>query len=80
MCSENEQKKPLKSGHCAKYIDCATLRTPGMTVASAEKECDYPMVFDEDTKRCQPPEVANCGERPIPKNPCEFCFLLRFLN
>ena len=48
--------------NCAKYFDCTL---------NSIQECPYPLLFDEDIKRCVPPEKANCGSRTAVKDPCK---------
>lgn len=47
---------------CSKYIDC--------TLNSVEG-CPYPLLFDEDSKRCINVDKANCGTRTVYKDPCK---------
>jgi hypothetical protein len=47
---------------CSKYIDCTS---------NTVEECYYPFLFDKEIKRCVPPNIAECGSRSVPKNPCK---------
>ncbi|OWF42967.1 uncharacterized protein LOC110460386 [Mizuhopecten yessoensis] len=72
VCLPDDGFKPHPTGNCAKYVDCEMMMTRASDVRSATKECDYPLLFDEASGRCQIPETADCGTRSVPKNPCDY--------
>ncbi|OWF42971.1 uncharacterized protein LOC110460385 [Mizuhopecten yessoensis] len=54
---------------CAKYIDCITSRRTGIVT---ERECLYPQLYDQVSGECRQPETVICGDRPEPKEPCDY--------
>ncbi|XP_041355816.1 uncharacterized protein LOC121373314 [Gigantopelta aegis] len=56
---------------CAKYIDCSA-QSHNAKLNPFENECDYPMLFNQVTKRCEIYNKVNCGTRPVPKAPCDY--------
>ena len=61
-CKQQKSVFMAYEDSCSKYIDC--------TLNSVE-ECPYPLLFDEDKKRCIHLEKANCGTRIVYKDPCK---------
>ncbi|KAK3103150.1 hypothetical protein FSP39_016841 [Pinctada imbricata] len=55
---------------CAKFYDCTNKRSTNEQ--PEEKECKYPYLFDQVTKRCEHFEDAECGGRFEPISPCEY--------
>ncbi|OWF42970.1 hypothetical protein KP79_PYT12119 [Mizuhopecten yessoensis] len=57
---------------CAKYTNCPVPREMGMPFIPEVQECPYPLLYDEDSKRCAYPDTVKCGDRIEPKDPWYF--------
>ncbi|XP_069100906.1 uncharacterized protein [Argopecten irradians] len=57
---------------CAKYMYCPFPRELGTPAIPEVRECAYPLLYDEDMKRCAHPDFVKCGDRFEPKDPCDY--------
>ncbi|XP_041379685.1 uncharacterized protein LOC121392602 [Gigantopelta aegis] len=70
-CYEGGNGMTAKSDNCAQYFDCRSRET---TISQDPhlKECPYPLLYNEDEKRCEPHTSVECGKRKEPVDPCEY--------
>ena len=75
-CMQDPSAFIVDPSNCARYFNCSqTITYKGFQQYQAE--CDYPLLFNEQTLSCDDFTVVQCGTRMEPKAPCE---LLGFLS
>ncbi|XP_076448103.1 uncharacterized protein LOC143284878 [Babylonia areolata] len=70
-CSNSDSAVFAKADNCAQYYDCSSQEAtvnPDPHVV----ECVFPFLFNANTKQCENYTHVKCGDRPEPKNACEY--------
>ncbi|KAL3859205.1 hypothetical protein ACJMK2_009434 [Sinanodonta woodiana] len=67
-CKTGETKTHDKG--CAKYFEC--IESENGSYVMEEQECPYPMLYDVTSGKCDGFQNVKCGNRPEPKDPCEY--------
>ncbi|XP_046372857.2 uncharacterized protein LOC124146560 [Haliotis rufescens] len=70
-CSSRNVERAAKGDNCAQYYDCVS-RDSTLTSDPLVKECPYPMLYNDETNRCEPYALVTCGQRKEAKDPCEY--------
>lgn len=69
MCFANPRAIVPHPTNCAQYFDCSRDNTQ---FGHYLMECDYPMLFDEQSLQCRNFFDVTCGKKFEPKAPCKF--------
>ncbi|KAL5013292.1 hypothetical protein ScPMuIL_007562 [Solemya velum] len=72
QCSRYSKSPLPDSYNCAKFHSCVEGENGDVLPERELKECPYPLLYDSDRKQCNLPETVKCGQRYIPKDPCEY--------
>ncbi|XP_067685003.1 uncharacterized protein [Haliotis asinina] len=70
-CSGRGVERAAKGDNCAQYYDCLS-RDSTITSDPSVKECEYPMLYNDETNRCEHYSQVTCGQRREVKDPCEY--------
>ncbi|KAL4228860.1 hypothetical protein ACF0H5_011900 [Mactra antiquata] len=66
FCKSNPTTIMADPSNCGQYIDCSKSGNNYI------QECKYPMLYSEQTKRCDDFRSVFCGRKPEPQTPCDY--------
>ncbi|KAK3610007.1 hypothetical protein CHS0354_032354 [Potamilus streckersoni] len=58
------------SGNCAKFLECTKAENGSLVMQ--ERECPYPLLYDDTSAKCDNYQRVTCENRHEPKDPCEY--------
>lgn len=71
-CDNSNSAIFAKADNCAQYYDCSSQEVTVDLQDPHVVECTFPLLFNPDTKRCEHYDMVKCGDRPEPKDACEY--------
>jgi len=71
ICPRGSKEKKAHPGECAQFYHCGA---PAQEARWEQhlNECEYPMLFNIATKRCEHYSMVTCGIRREPYDPCDY--------
>lgn len=70
-CTSGADVRESHRENCAKYYECGVIRLAGIMDPTL-MECPYPLLFNDETTRCEFPESVKCNGRNEPTDPCKY--------
>nr|KAG5711278.1 hypothetical protein BaRGS_005975 [Batillaria attramentaria] len=70
-CDNSNTAVLAKSDNCAQYYDCSS-REGIVSDDPYLQECEFPLLFNPNTKRCEHYDMVKCGDRMEPLDACDY--------